>query len=57
MREKRQESEHNITHPDGVCSLDPNDPLADEEGEIMDYINAGMKFAEGLEKRGIDKFK
>jgi hypothetical protein len=56
-QEKVSESEHNTIQPNGVCMHDPNDPLVHKAGEIMDLINTGMEFAEGLEKRGIGKTK
>lgn len=41
----------------GTQINDPDDPITEEAGSLMDLIKLGIKFAEGLEQRGIDKLK
>jgi transcriptional regulator with XRE-family HTH domain len=57
VRLKLNDSEQKTVNADGTILHDPNDPLLEEAASLVDLIELGIKFAEGLEQRGIDKLK
>ena len=57
MRLKLNESEQKTVNADGTILHDPNDPLLEEAASLMDLIEQGLKFAEGLEQFKIAKLK
>ena len=49
--------ERKIILPCGTQTNDPDDPMTEEAASLKALIELGIKFAEGLEQRGIDKLK
>ena len=57
VRLKLNDSEQKTVNADGTILHDPNDPLLEEAASLMDLIEQGLKFAEGLEQFKIAKLK
>jgi len=52
-RSKLIDSEQKTVNADGTILHDPNDPLFEEAASLMDLIELGIKFADGLKKKGL----